>query len=232
MSSPTNGDEHDRFADDVAAYVLNAMEDAELQPFEEHLARCRECQRGLAALRSAVEALPDAAPERPAPPELRERVMTPVRAEVKLQAPKSETKARRQLWPIAPRRWAGSAIVAAAAAATAAVLVLTGVGSSGRTYTAIVSAPGASASLHQSGSTAQLRVSHLPAPPSGRIYEVWLERDAQTPKPTSALFATSSGSVTVPGNLHGVRAVLVTAEPRPNGSRTPTRSPVIVVRLT
>ncbi len=232
MSRPRNGNEHDRFADDVAAYVLGAMEEAEVRRFEQHLAHCRECQTELAALRSAVEALPAAAPARPAPPEVRERVMATVRAEAKQQAPKSEAKARRTLWPIAPRRWAGSAVVVAAAAAAAVVLVLTGGGSSGRTYVGTVSAPGASASLHRSGSTAQLRVSDLPAPPRGRIYEVWLERGTQTPVPTRALFATSSGSVTVPSNLQGVRAVLVTAEPRPNGSRAPTRAPVIVVRLT
>jgi hypothetical protein len=36
----------------------------------------------------------------------------------------------------------------------------------------------------------------------------------------------------VPGNIHGVEAVLVTAEPRPSGSLKPTRPPIIVVRLT
>jgi anti-sigma-K factor RskA len=231
MTSPRNGTEHDRFEDDVAAYVLGAMEEPEVRPFEQHLAHCRECQRELEALRSAVEALPGAAPARPAPAELRERVMATVRAEAKQQAPQPRTKARRKLWPIAPRRWAGSA-VAVAAAAAAVVLLVTGGGSSGRTYTGTVSAPGASASLHRSGGTAQLRVSDLPAPPRGRIYEVWLERGTRTPEPTSALFTTSSGSVTVPGNLQGVHTVLVTAEPRPNGSRAPTRPPVIVVRLT
>ena len=65
----------------------------------------------------------------------------------------------------------------------------------------------------------------------GRIYEVWLQRAGQPPVPAHALFATGTGSVTVPGNLSGVRAVLVTAEPRPSGSSKPTRAPIIVVRL-
>jgi hypothetical protein len=95
-----------------------------------------------------------------------------------------------------------------------------------------VSTQGASASLRQSGTSAQLRVARLPAPPPGRIYEVWLKRAGQAPTPTRALFATSTGSVAVPGNLNGIQTVLVTAEPRPSGSRKPTRAPIIMVRLT
>jgi hypothetical protein len=106
-----------------------------------------------------------------------------------------------------------------------------GGGNAARTYGGIVYAPGASASLHQSGNSAQLTFSRLPAPPAGRIYQVWLKRKAQAPEPTRSLFATSNGSIAVPGNLHGVQAVLVTAEPRPHGSRAPTRAPIIVVRL-
>jgi len=111
-------------------------------------------------------------------------------------------------------------------------VVTLGRGSRTQTYPGIVHAPGASASLRTSGGSAELRVSRLPAPPTGRIYQVWLKRGAQQPAPTKVLFATSSGSVTVPGNLRGVQAVLVTDEPRPNGSLAPTRSPFIVVPLT
>jgi hypothetical protein len=85
--------------------------------------------------------------------------------------------------------------------------------------------------LRHSGNSAQLTFSRLPVPPAARIYQVWLKRKARAPEPTRALFATSTGSVAIPGNLRGVQAVLVTAEPRPYGSRAPTRTPLIVVRL-
>ena len=104
-------------------------------------------------------------------------------------------------------------------------------GSSGRTFVGVAYAPGASASVRKSSNGAQLRVSGLPAPPAGRIYQVWLKRAAAAPVPTRALFATTTGSVTLPASLSGVQAVLVTAEPRPYGSRSPTRTPIIVVRL-
>jgi anti-sigma-K factor RskA len=233
MSATKNGDDHERFGADAAAYALDALEATEVRQFEEHLARCDACQRELAAMRAVVEALPAAAPAHAARPELKGRVMATVRADARQQAPGSKDRARRAVWRIARPRLAASAITAAAAAAAAlAIALVSGGGGSGRTFVGVVSAPGASASVHESGSSAQLRVSRVPGPPPGRIYEVWLQRGAGTPEPTSALFSTGTGSVTLPSNLRGVQAVLVTAEPRPNGSRKPTRAPTIVVGLT
>jgi hypothetical protein len=126
--------------------------------------------------------------------------------------------------------------VALASAAAVALLVVVGVltlggGNSTRTYPGIVYAPGARASVRRSDNSTQLRFTGMPAPPLGRIYQVWLKRGGRPPEPTRTLFAASNGSVAVTGNLRGVQAVLVTAEPRPSGSRAPTRSPIIIVRL-
>jgi hypothetical protein len=84
-----------------------------------------------------------------------------------------------------------------------------------------------------SGAGARLVVAGLQAPPAGRIYQVWLDRaDGTAPQPTEALFSVRKGraSVDVPGNLHGVKRVLVTDEPL-GGSEVPTRQPVIAARL-
>jgi hypothetical protein len=83
------------------------------------------------------------------------------------------------------------------------------------------------------GGRAELIVRHLPPPPAGRIYEVWLKRAGQQPSPTSALFSvttTGAGDVGVPGDLRGVSEVLVTQEPA-GGSLVPTDGPVIVATL-
>ncbi|MGH2854981.1 MAG: anti-sigma factor domain-containing protein, partial [Solirubrobacteraceae bacterium] len=100
------------------------------------------------------------------------------------------------------------------------------------TIRAIVVAPGrhATAELRKAGSHLELVVVGMPAPPPGRIYEVWLEHGTAAPLPTDALFSVTragSGSVGVPGNLHGVSKVLVTDEPL-GGSLKPTRTPVIL----
>jgi hypothetical protein len=79
----------------------------------------------------------------------------------------------------------------------------------------------------------KLVVTGLHAPPQGRIYQVWLARDNGTaPEPTEALFSVRKGraSVDVPGNLHGVKGVLVTDEPL-GGSEVPTRQPIIKVSM-
>ena len=62
---------------------------------------------------------------------------------------------------------------------------------------------------------------------------MWLDRDDGTaPVPTEALFSVRQGraSVDVPGDLRGVKQVLVTDEPL-GGSEVPTRQPVIAARM-
>jgi Anti-sigma-K factor rskA len=96
----------------------------------------------------------------------------------------------------------------------------------------VVGSPGR-AQLRVTGGQAKLVVSHLPAPPAGLIYEVWLQRGNGAPSPTSALFRGTSdgaGDIDVPGDLHGVSRVTVTQEPS-DGSRIPTHAPVIIARL-
>ncbi len=81
--------------------------------------------------------------------------------------------------------------------------------------------------------TATLIARGLPAPPSGRVYQVWLKRPGHAPEPTSALFTPSrdgTATATVPGLGDDVDQVLVTDEPM-GGSRMPTREPLISASL-
>lgn len=217
---------HESFEDAVAAYALGALEDHEVRSFEEHLAGCARCREELAAMREAVGSLAMAAPPAAPPARLKERVMAAVRREP------AQQPAGRPRPPVWLRAGVAIGGMAAAAAVVLVVVLTSGGGTSERTFAGIVRAAGARASVHESSGGAQLRVSQLPAPPAHRIYQVWLRRGAAAPIPTHALFATSTGSVTLPRNLAGVQAVLVTAEPRPSGSPAPTRTPIIVVRLT
>jgi anti-sigma-K factor RskA len=69
--------------------------------------------------------------------------------------------------------------------------------------------------------------------PSGRVYEVWMQRGTSAPVPTHSLFDVphdGSASVALPGDLHGVRVVMVTLEPA-GGSPHPTSAPVITAKL-
>lgn len=244
--------------DDAGAWVLRALPADESERFAAHLAGCDECRREVAELQMVVDTLPLAAPQVAPPPELKDRLMAMVRAEAALleaagpdadvatapvEAPRAAPE--RPPRPKEKRRWFRRPLVALRpipAAVAAAVLVALGVGggvllsggSSERTVRARVvapAAPGARASLTIADDRGTLKVDDFPAPPSGRVYQVWLKRPGRAPAPTRALFRARGGSATVdvPGSLKGVDQVLVTDEPD-GGSRAPTRAPVIVAQ--
>jgi anti-sigma-K factor RskA len=235
MTAGERMSEIDECRDDAAAYALGALEPEEAERFRRHLASCTVCRDEVAAFQPAAEALPMAAPEYPVPRALRRRVLRAVRAE-------------RGRAPAAGRPWlpslrirgfrqqpaAALAVLAVAALVAVAVVELSSGGSGGvRTVQASVAPPAARAELRLSGNHGELIVSRLPAPPPGRIYEVWVRRGRRPPSPTSALFgvtSTGAADVGLPGDLRGVSEVLVTPEPL-GGSRAPTRQPVIIARL-
>lgn len=64
------------------AYVLDALEVAELLAFEEHLKTCAICRAEVAELRQVVDVLPLAVPLVQPPPSLRDRILAEVEAEV------------------------------------------------------------------------------------------------------------------------------------------------------
>ena len=226
---------------DAAAYVLGALEETEAIAYRAHMDECLVCMQEVAELQPVVDELPSAVVQMSAPDQLREGVMATVRAEASLlHAAGSEADQ-----PIRSRAgWLRRPIVGFAGAATALAMGLViglfvfagGAGQSVHVTTAKISASavGASAVLRQVGSRSELNVANMPAPPMGRIYEVWLQRGSGAPQPTDALFSVTrqgSGTVNIPGNLIGVSRVMVTAEPF-GGSSVPTRTPVIVVTLT
>jgi anti-sigma-K factor RskA len=224
---------------DAAAYVLGALEDQESAAFRQHMAGCAVCRDEVTALEAVVNALPMAAPQMEAPARLRRRLMTDVRADAKRRGTGSEGwRARTRLSLPALRggrpALAAGALLAAAALAFGVVELSSGGSAQPRVIQASVLGVSGRATVRLSGGHAELTVEHIPAPPQGRIYQVWLQRGGERPSPTSALFSVTSsgaGTVDVPGNLHGVRTVLVTAEPL-GGSKVPTRAPFIVAQLT
>jgi anti-sigma-K factor RskA len=213
----------------AAPYVLGSLSDAEHAEFVAHLSGCAVCRDEVAALRAVAAALPMAAPQFTAPPKLKRRVMGEVRADAR--AARSPSPRRSRSRPARGPLLAGLAAAAVVVALVAVVIGATGGGGT-RVVRAAVSAPGASASVRLSGGHAELTASGMPATPPGRVYEVWVKR-AGAPEPTDALFTVTTqgrASVGVPGGTAGVKAVLVTSEPR-GGSRAPTTAPIIVARI-
>lgn len=230
-----NAADHDRengdCGRDVAAYALGALEPDEARALEAHLETCAVCRDELAALAGATDVLPLSAPQLAVPRGLRRRVMADVRRHPRSSG---EDRARgRQRLSLGRPALALAGAAALAAAVALGALVTSSSTSGPRVVQASVVPAGASAQLRVNSGQAALVLSRMPAPPAGKIYEVWLKRGAAAPSPTDALFGvTSSGSasVAVPGDLHGVTAVLVTPEPR-GGSLAPTHAPVVVAQL-
>src|SRR4051812_32075125 len=72
--------------DDAGAWVLGALPGDERERFAAHLAGCDVCRREVAELRMVADTLPLAAPQVAPPPELKERIMSAVRAEAAVLA--------------------------------------------------------------------------------------------------------------------------------------------------
>ena len=64
-------DDHTTYRDEVGAYLLGALSDAERAAFEGHLVDCQDCRNEVERLRPAADMLPrsasDCAPSRYAP---------------------------------------------------------------------------------------------------------------------------------------------------------------------
>ncbi len=195
--------------------------------------RVRSAVTELTAIELVVDALAMSVAQCPAPSRLRRRVLGTARAEARRRTPRATRSSRLTYSPRVVLAGALAVLVLALAAVGVATLGSTGSGAS-RTIAAQVVPPSAAAQVRLRDGRGQLIVRNMPAPPAGRIYEVWLRRGSSSPSPTRALFgvtADGAADVDVPGDLSHVDEILVTQEPA-GGSRVSTRAPVIVARLT
>jgi anti-sigma factor RsiW len=68
-----------RCGGDAAAYALGALEPAEAEAFERHVAECERCAEDLGRFAHVVDALAMSTPQYPVPSRLRRRVMRSAR---------------------------------------------------------------------------------------------------------------------------------------------------------
>ena len=238
MSAP----DHNRFADETAAYLLGALEPHERAAFEQHLAGCPECRREVEELRVASDALPRSVEQVEPPPALKASLMETVRADARAAAGQgAPSRSRRS-------GWRGLLLARPGfAAAAAALLVVLGIGAGvlvgalggGGDDREVVAAQidrermpaGAGELVVDENGSAVLQVSGMQQPPADHVYEVWLERDGRVER--SSLFTVTrdgSGTAAIPEGVEGVDRVMVTREPD-GGSDQPSERPVMSVEL-
>jgi hypothetical protein len=235
----TTGD-HTTYRDEVGAYLLGALTDAERTAFEDHLAGCAECRHELERLRPAADVLPRSVEQVEPPPSLKRSLMEVVEREAR--AAGTAEPARRSvgerlrglLRPVRPLVAAGALAVGLVVGFAVAQL---GGGDDGRTVVASVRQsvlPDASGHLQVQGDGedgAILEVRGMPSPGHGRVYQAWVQRDGMVePQPTFEVGADGAGAVAVPEDVSGAQAVLLTREPR-GGSRAPSEKPILTVSL-
>jgi anti-sigma-K factor RskA len=223
--------DHIRYEDDLAAYLLDALTPDEAREFDRHLRDCARCQERARWLRASVEMLPTAVPQVEPPPALREQLMQTVRAEA------AQPRARRR-----PRRgWLGrlTAVPRPAIALGAVLIAIAGaagyaLGTGGEengttTVTAQVnpSLAGARATLERDGDSGILRVSGLPQHRRS-IYELWIQEGKQVrPAGLFQVDRSGRGAAAIPSGLDGADRVMVSLEP-PGGSAQPTSDPLVI----
>jgi len=232
--------DHATYKDEVGAYLLGALTDAERSAFEDHLDGCPECRHELERLRPAAELLPRSVEQVEPPPSLKRSLMEVVEREAQAggtaepqRRPSLGDRLRRLLVPVRPLVAAGA--LAAAVLIGFAVAQIGG-GDEGRTVVASINnhraLPEASGRLTVHGDgEATLEVRGMPSPGRGRVYQAWVQRDGMVePQPTFEVGADGAGAVAVPEDVSGAQAVLLTREPR-GGSRAPSEKPILTVKL-
>jgi anti-sigma factor RsiW len=228
-------DAHDSLMGEAGAFVLGALEPAEQAAFEGHLATCPECRDEVEQLRMAVDALPRSVEPFAAPPSLKRSLMEAVREDAKpARRPLLE---RLRLPSLRPQLAFGAALLLVLGVLLGTQL---GGGGSGQGHRVIAAVPDRSRVPDASATVtlpagndgpAQLRVTGLPAPRPGQVYEIWLKRgDQLQPGPLFNVDSSGNGAGAIPDDLEGVSAVLVTRE-RTGGAKVPSEAPIISARI-
>jgi hypothetical protein len=230
----TAGD-HTTFKDEVGAYLLGALSDAERASFEGHLVDCAECRHEVERLGPAADLLPRSVEQVEPPPSLKRSLMEVVEREAEERdgAPSVErTPLGERL-----RGWLGGSLRPALAGAAVVLAIAVGFavaqrgGEDTRTVAAQTTLPDASGSLKVHDDDAILEVRGMPSLEPGRVYQAWVQRDGMVePEPTFEVGADGRGVVAVPEDLSDADAVMVTREPS-GGSRAPSEKPILTVTL-
>jgi anti-sigma-K factor RskA len=207
---------HARFAEDVGAYLLDALDGRERRAFERHLRSCDECRREVERLRPAADVLPGSI----------EQVEPPARLKAAVMAEIEPSRARRRRPLLRP------VLVAAAVGLLIGIGVSQLGGDEPRTIAVTVdeAMPRAGGSLRISDGSATLRLHDMPDLGTRRVYQVWLQHgDEMVPARTFEVGETGRGEVDL-RDVADADGVYVTREAR-GGAKVPSEDPIVSVPL-
>jgi anti-sigma-K factor RskA len=229
-----NDADHRRWRDDVAAYLLGALEPGEAAEFERHVAGCADCQVDLRRLRPAVDLLPVSVERVEPPARLRAEILEQARTESAQSAatPKRDTPSGHRRWLRSWRPALGLAAVALIAAAVAGYAIRGGdTGGADSTTVLAGKAPAVTAQLVMEGDSATMHLANVREMPEDRVLEAWVQRDGEVERAGGLFVPDRNGRATAMiSDMDGVEAVMVTSEPA-GGSELPTSAPLVTARI-
>jgi anti-sigma-K factor RskA len=226
-----SGSDHERWSEDLGAYLLGALEPGEAVDLERHLEGCERCRAEMRWLAAAVQVLPESVRRQEPPRQLRDKLMAEVRADARAEA---RHGASSRGWSWRPR-WR---LAAGFAAAVLLVAVAVGyeIGSGGPDEggsSTVVSrqADGIDAKMVREGKKGTLELANVKQLPPGKVLEAWVRREGAI-EPVPALFVPDRdgrASTTI-ADMSGVDTVMVTQEPQ-GGSKQPTTEPIVTMSV-
>ena len=225
--------DHKRWSEDLAAYMLGALEPDEAARLERHLDGCERCREEMRWLEPAVHSLPESVGRQEPPKRLRQSLMAEVRADARAERRSPEPSRWRGLWATRGLRVAtGFALVALVAAAVVGYEVGDDGAGEGAGSTVVSRQPGGiTVKMVSEGEGGKLHLSGVDELPPDKVLEAWVERDGKV-EAVPALFVPDrhGQAETTIEDMTGVETVMVTKEPS-GGSETPTGEPIVTMSV-
>ena len=231
-----NGNDHNRWSEDLAAYMRGALEPREAAEFERHLEGCERCQGEMRWLEPAVHSLPESVERQEAPPQLRQALMAEVRADA------GEESEERSGWlpgwlregfrTRGLRIATGFAVIAFAIATVAGYEI--GKGGSedeGKATTLVTQEHGITVKMVREGEGGTLHLAKLHQLPPDKVLEAWVRREGKVEAVPALIVPDRKGQAeTTIADMSGVDTVMVTEEPQ-GGSETPTGDAIVTMTV-
>ena len=209
--------------ENLVAFALGALDAEEERIVNAHAPGCAACERELEALVPAVAVLGESVEQLEPPPELRDRVMSIVRAEAPAEAEPVHERRRPSLTRFLLRPATALAAVAVLAAGIGGYLIANnGGGGENETVAVMPAHTGIGGTLEVGENSSVLKLHGLPQLTGGEVYQTWIAKGSSL-KPSSNFIPDSNGTAetSVDGHLTNGTKVMVTREPHP-GQTAPT----------
>lgn len=220
---------HEERRDELAAYLLGALEPGEAAGLEQHLAGCEDCREALEWLRPAAQMLPESAQRLEPPAQLRARIMAEVDADAGRKRPGIRFGSRVRTLSLRPA--IGLAVLALFVAGVAGYAIRDTGGGSSATTVAAGQPPGVTAKMVREGNSGTLRLANVHQLPPDEVLQAWVQRGKRIESAKTLFVPNRDGTATaVIDDMQGVDTVMVTAEPR-GGSSYPTSKPIVAVAI-